>query len=727
MNSDFTFDSMKTSHIYIRILLFVIVMLLGTSSGIKAFSIPEWPNIGTDDHWRFNETTGLIHYEKPLDSAFTIRTTVEIQEGFTAEVRVLTFIQLHNESSDSHSMEQFRLVLLPDPHGWGGIRWNFRVESDVGFFSSDQLKMVATVSEQQPIHGMDLAQVIPTTGDKYKVALSYSPHPAVVSISILNERDGTSYFKGTLRMSKQFDQIRVNAGMTEKDDVLSTNAVHFKEMSIDDRYFPVATEWNVGVQTDRGTILSTSRIDFDQELVVSLDASDTDDYSTYRLVLQTGDGDIPLGRFGDLGAPSEQRFIPGKLPYGNVVLRLELMNNGEALIVGTRTVGVGLLTMTVDEKRVDMNKQNVTGVMRVMSQIPVQDVDLEITATIVRWEWEAESKSYVQVPFSSHSVFDATVDIPNEGGLEIPYTVHLPQQLGTWELKFSAGGTVSVDIDAGGGRQLFSTSHPEEMRKTDHVDPEKTVRICTYNMYDFHGWPRELVGSDLGTRWGEKRLQHFADVIKGLDCDVLGVQEGATHDWLKRLSHATDLDVALFYRSTVLPGAVFTKHNIVEERDFRDGEKTGSIPYSRTGGAALVDIDGRLLWIVNIHAHPSDQQLRNEEAKILGERIDELIRVTPDVIVLGDFNSLVGTVIHNTLRERGFLNAMEISGGGLVSTMNSTNPRALDHIYVSSTLIGKVRSSHVISDEDFAVADAANPDRWVHSDHLPVIADIELK
>lgn len=133
------------------------------------------------------------------------------------------------------------------------------------------------------------------------------------------------------------------------------------------------------------------------------------------------------------------------------------------------------------------------------------------------------------------------------------------------------------------------------------------------------------------------------------------------------------------------------------------------------------------MWIVNIHAHPNRQELRDAEALVLAAELDELMKVSEHVVVLGDYNSPVGTVIHNMLQEKVFLNTMELAGGGVTHTMTNRQGDgvlSIDHIYVSESLIGRVSSSRVVNDPGFRLPKAPSPDVWVQSDHLPVMADL---
>lgn len=213
-------------------------------------------------------------------------------------------------------------------------------------------------------------------------------------------------------------------------------------------------------------------------------------------------------------------------------------------------------------------------------------------------------------------------------------------------------------------------------------------------------------------------------------CDVLGVQEGASEHRMRALAQALNIHVAAFPTPTAYPVGVFTRFPIVETRSFVEaGVRSNEIPYSRSAGAAWLEMNERLVWVVNLHAHPHRAELRSAEAEILGQRLDELLETSADVIVLGDFNSPVGTPLHETLRRRGFVNTMEAVGGGVTYTVTNKQGEgllAIDHIYVSPSLAGHLVASRVISDPGFRLQGPSGPGIWVHSDHLPVEAVLKL-
>lgn len=90
---------------------------------------------------------------------------------------------------------------------------------------------------------------------------------------------------------------------------------------------------------------------------------------------------------------------------------------------------------------------------------------------------------------------------------------------------------------------------------------------------------------------------------------------------------------------------------------------------------------------MNIHAHPRSETLRAAEAAIVGKKLDALLADGYELVILGDYNSQVGS-IH------------------------------------TPGLAAGLRSAQVISDPGFRLQGPIGPGIWVNSDQLPVVAEV---
>ena len=80
--------------------------------------------------------------------------------------------------------------------------------------------------------------------------------------------------------------------------------------------------------------------------------------------------------------------------------------------------------------------------------------------------------------------------------------------------------------------------------------------------------------------------------------------------------------------------------------------------------------------------------------------------------------------MHVRLRGRGYVNAMAASGG-LEPTCDGAGltVETIDHIYLSAAAAPWLRAAWVVRGAGFRTD---SPAEWVHSDHLPVVCEIEL-
>ncbi len=250
------------------------------------------------------------------------------------------------------------------------------------------------------------------------------------------------------------------------------------------------------------------------------------------------------------------------------------------------------------------------------------------------------------------------------------------------------------------------------------------MRIGTYNVLGFHGFPPEAAA-----RWlldAPTRVDHFTSVLSGLGCDILALQEGPDAVVMRHVAERMGMQWATFASPTSFPGYVLSHIPIVESRVYaHPGPGGAQAPFSRFAGAVRVALRTRDLWVVNVHLHPNNPEMRLRETDVLLNRLGELENSEAWMVVLGDCNSPPGDPVHQMLRSRGFVNAMAAVGGGLVPTMDTAGvrPQTIDHIYVGPSLSGHLSAAYVVRREGFRLDDPT-PGAWVHSDHLPVVADV---
>ena len=252
------------------------------------------------------------------------------------------------------------------------------------------------------------------------------------------------------------------------------------------------------------------------------------------------------------------------------------------------------------------------------------------------------------------------------------------------------------------------------------------MRIITYNVLGLQGYPPGEALEALGSLGGEAHIDHFVGVFAQLDADILALEEGVTAPMIKTIAQRLGYHAATFASPTAFPGHVLTRYSILESRTLSHFDPgVDSVPFSRTAGAALLDVDGKATWVVVVHLHPGEVAMREREAALLDTRVAELMGVSDRAVVLGDFNCDIDERVHCDLKARGFVNAMERVGGGVQPTMDTVgiSPWRIDHIYASPVLAPGLRWAVVVRSAGFRHDGPQVKSLWVHSDHLPVVAE----
>lgn len=553
--------------------------------------------------------------------------------------------------------------------------------------------------------GIRVGPVAPTRGHTYEAVLSYDPTPGVVAFSL---------FDLTLnqRLINEDWQVAKYAGP------MVAVAAETSELSAFPWYEPVGIKWDIVTGPD-DEVLATRILEPNSRAWVRL-TTKGDLPGEFRLV--TGDEPrtvLTAGQVVDGGALLP--MVVSKLPLGSSVVTLQYILDDQLLWADPRPITVGKVSLAFEAAAFADEQHVLEQTVRVGSQSFLSGVTLKVKASIHSLEWDAARGSYVPQYHSTQVVdLSSMRDIP-AGVSFTRVSIPVPEEPGLWQVDFSVSALPALATELlAGGRVGFSTT-TGSMAATSQfamADARSGLRIGTYNVYLFQGWPEDQAAKVLGSADDPRRLSHFTSVLSSLGCDILAIQEGASVDKMRQLAQRLNVNLAAFPSATVYTGGVFTGYSIVESRTFNQAGPRGvNEPFSRFGGAALLDIEGRLLWVVNIHAHAHSEEMRAQEAVVLGRQLDGLLQVTPHVVVLGDFNSRVGAPIHRSLLDRGLRNALEIR--------SSTGLAPIDHIYVSETLVPYVRLGWVVSDPGFRLPGAAGPGVWVNSDHLPVIVEIE--
>ena len=133
------------------------------------------------------------------------------------------------------------------------------------------------------------------------------------------------------------------------------------------------------------------------------------------------------------------------------------------------------------------------------------------------------------------------------------------------------------------------------------------MRIGTYNVQSFRGYPAEAAARVLGHPEDEAAGAYFARVFEALRCDVLAVQEGPSARQMHRVAGLLGYRMAGFSSPLHRPGYLLSRCPIQDSHTFsRWRPLADRWPFSRMGGEAYLELDdGSRLLVITLHLHPA--------------------------------------------------------------------------------------------------------------------------
>jgi endonuclease/exonuclease/phosphatase family metal-dependent hydrolase len=254
------------------------------------------------------------------------------------------------------------------------------------------------------------------------------------------------------------------------------------------------------------------------------------------------------------------------------------------------------------------------------------------------------------------------------------------------------------------------------------------MRIGTYNVQGFRGYPPETAARALGHPDDEGAGAYFARILDGLGCDILAVQEGPSARQMHRVAGRLGCRMAGFSSPLHLTGYLLSRFPILEARTFsRWRPLADRWPFSRMGGEAVLRLaDGSRLLVIALQLNPRHERVRRAEATQVRERLIELAPAADHAAVLGEFNAAPAEPIHAWLRDLGFTDAVRAARDGIQPPHEGigAEPPAAGHIYLSRSLAPALVRAEVVRQPEFWHDGAAPPGAWLPSALLPAVAEV---
>jgi endonuclease/exonuclease/phosphatase family metal-dependent hydrolase len=256
----------------------------------------------------------------------------------------------------------------------------------------------------------------------------------------------------------------------------------------------------------------------------------------------------------------------------------------------------------------------------------------------------------------------------------------------------------------------------------DVVDVGLRLRVLTYNIHNFRGYPEELA-EELWTREPEKRLTLPIRTLGMLDAHLISLQECAHEkklqlELIERLGYSASFFRASHHRHCA--GAFLTRFSLLDSVNLTFLELDGEVKMKRFLGRSLIQLPGgQQLLFYGGHYDPSPE----EELRLCEEvmRLDR--KLGRPMIWLGDWNITRTHSSYRWFQRMGLIDAFVHLGLPHTTTglKGDRSRGGIDYIFCTPDIADRLQSIEIVN-RGPATVDPNDSQSVAASDHLPVLA-----
>ncbi len=255
------------------------------------------------------------------------------------------------------------------------------------------------------------------------------------------------------------------------------------------------------------------------------------------------------------------------------------------------------------------------------------------------------------------------------------------------------------------------------------VDTGLKIRVLTYNIHNFRGYPEQL-GEERWKREPDEKLALPLKALGMLDPHVASLQE-CFHDKKLQLT----LVERLGYRARFFPasfhehcaGAFLSRYPILDSVNLTFLELNGEVPMKRFLGRALVRLPGgQEILLYGGHYDPSpDKELALcEQVYWIDKKLGR------PMIWMGDWNIERTHRLYRRFRAMGWVDAfVHLDLPHTTTSLKGRNRLrgGIDYIFCTPDIAERLESIEIVN-QGATTVDPNDPQSVAASDHLPVLA-----
>ena len=689
---------------------------------------------------------------RAVDGPYIVRTRFYAGD----DVSSLQGIWLAGLASDADSPPRALAVTWTQvPSGWFGPAWTVHIASAGGLFPQGASSTPGT-GFLDGFRVVQLATTQPRAGRHYETTLSYDPASGFASVRIVETASGQAIVERGLQLSPNAEALVPAAGFSKTVGGAAGPAggSRFEAFDYERGFLPLGLTWSIQQRPPAGESWFRPQLvdrspSLDRRLETRAEVRLPWDGLPGRFVLSaakdpgTGPGDGPAVVLAEVPAGARQLLIPfdiTRLPAGEHRFALAYANEYGSWDVLEQRAAVGRLSLRFEDLHAAVSNSDgrpvarVSGTLAVESDGPAAEASLQLLADVAAFDREYWITSAVNgsvahgalelAPGASELVIIGNLALGPDGlsgaipfSAEVPLDGAAPPPGGGWRITLRPLARADVPVAVPETESIWARAAEEAAEETGQAagrgDAAARARELTVMVYNI----RHAEGVD-----GAIDLERIAGVIREARPDIVALNEvdrlttrTGRVDQAAELARMLGMNAAfganLLYQGGEYGNAILSRFPIVAATNLAlpsGNEQRGLLH-------ATLDVGGEQLHVLATHLGLSDDE-RVRQLQSIAWYVGGL---DDPVILAGDFNmefgveSALGPRLRDTWRLRNEEGRTRLPRTGL--TFPSTRPtRRIDFILISEGI--GLRG-------DDPVRTIPSP----ASDHLPVVADLELE
>ena len=250
--------------------------------------------------------------------------------------------------------------------------------------------------------------------------------------------------------------------------------------------------------------------------------------------------------------------------------------------------------------------------------------------------------------------------------------------------------------------------------------------VIAYNVYGCNGWPKDNAMAMKAREAGQMPTR-FAHELALYDPDIITFSESPEEAVVREIAKKLGMIYTFFPSAGNWPGALLTRHHIVDTRNLPLNGKRPDNMFTRHWGKATVRLpDGTAVIVHSCHFFPHDKPeagiIREQEISQILIAVKQDIRNGRSVILMGDLNHTPEMPEYKMWMDDGWVDTFAKVGEGSGLTIRPDIPeRRIDYVLAKGPICANILVSRPLFEGKFRT-NPADPKSFALSDHLPQLA-----